>query len=319
MWAAVAGGSVSATAGEARAQSVPAGAPSAAVGAAAPQEEIDDPKVARRLKTRNVPPAPAASAARSPAAAPVAPVASAARAVTSAPVAPAASVPVAASPGSGGALSPPASAAPRTESPPVVETTPAIASTPEVAGGQDTLTRKMTTEEEPRSSETNVPRLKIGFRRFSFVRVGATAGPQGTSAASEPFDVLSLDFYPASSYVRFGLSAQYGAESGKLAGGGDYFFAQTFSLGAQIPGRIFTPFAEGFGGAGYMRRLQFSSSVPTAYWQFGVDAGTEIFMAKYADVSVALGYVHAVNGFTRGLSFTSVYVDTWSFKLGFGF
>ena len=293
---AAAAGWLSAT-GVARGQSVPA---AAAAGATTPQEEIDDPKVARRLRTRDAAPAPVASAASPRAMSPAAPTVSVPTAAASAPP-------------------PPANVAPRTEVPRVVEATPAaLPPAIEAAGGQETLTRKLPADEEARSSD-NVPRLKIGFRRFSFVRVGATDGPQATAAASEAFNVLSLDYYPASSYVRFGLSAQYGAESGKLMGGGDYFFAQTFSLGGQFPGRVLTPFAEAFGGAGYMRRLQFASSVPTAYWQFGVDVGTEIFMAKFADVSVALGYLHPVNGFTRGLSFTSVYVDTWSFKLGFGF
>jgi hypothetical protein len=202
---------------------------------------------------------------------------------------------------------------------PVETATPPPPSQPSAVGGPDTITRRVSPGEAAPSSETNTPRLKIGWRRFSFVRVGASDGPSATSAASEPFNVLSLDFYPASSFVRFGLSAQYGSESGKLMGGGDYFFNQTFSLGMQMAGRTFTPFAEGFAGGGYMRRMQFGSSVPTAYWQFGVDVGTEIFMARFADISVALGYMHPVNGFTRGLSFTSVYVDTWSLKMGFGF
>jgi hypothetical protein len=118
--------------------------------------------------------------------------------------------------------------------------------------------------------------------------------------------------------VRFGLSTQYGAESGKLGGGGDYFLAETFSLGAQLPGDVVTPFAEGYAGGGYMRRRQFGSTVPTAYWQYGIDVGAEFFLSRSAFVSAAVGYLHPVNGFTRELGFTSVYVDTWSFKLGFG-
>lgn len=289
-----------AAAGESRAQPAPAASPQAGLSTAT-QEEIDDPKVARRLKTRAAAPAPAASA-------PIAPIVAPVTAPVSAP-APASSAP-----------SPPPSVARRIDTATMPDAKPAAPpSAAEAAGGQEVLTRKLTTVEDARSSGVNVPRLKIGWRRFSFVRLGATDGPQATSAASEPFNVLSLDYYPASSYVRFGVSAQYGAESGKLMGGGDYFFAQTFSLGGQFPGRVLTPFAEAFAGAGYMRRLQFASSVPTAYWQFGVDVGTEIFMAKYADISIALGYLHPVNGFTRGLSFTSVYVDTWSLKIAFGF
>jgi hypothetical protein len=41
-------------------------------------------------------------------------------------------------------------------------------------------------------------------------------------------------------------------------------------------------------------------------------------MSTHGYVSVALGYLHPVNGYAREQSFTSVYVDTWSFKLGIG-
>lgn len=292
--------------GAARAQ---APSPAAVTGAPAGQEEIDDPKVARRLKTRAV--APASSAA-------VAPVATSPPPPSTPPSPSVARVP---------APIPPLAPAPSIETPrsapaPALAAVPApaVAATPvPTVAGEEAITRRVEVPEPSGAGQPNVPRLKLGLRRFSFVRVGASDGPLATTAASEPFNVLSLDYYPASSIVRFGLSAQYGAESGKLTGGGDYFLAQTFSLGMQFAGNVFTPFAEAFAGAGYMRRLQFQSSVPTAYWQFGVDVGTEIFMSRYADVSVALGYIHPVDGFTRGLSFTSVYVDTWSLKLGFGF
>ena len=77
------------------------------------------------------------------------------------------------------------------------------------------------------------PTIGIGYRRFSFVQVGATPrGSQNGVAASEPFDSLSLDFYPISRLVRFGLSTQYGWQSGQFgSGNGDYFIAQSASLG----------------------------------------------------------------------------------------
>jgi hypothetical protein len=175
-----------------------------------------------------------------------------------------------------------------------------------------------------RPAGPGVPHIKLGFRRFDFVRVGATTpGSSDGTAASEPFDVLSIDLYPVSSYVRFGTSTQYGWQGGSLSGG-DYFIAQSFSLGAQLPHRQITPFAEGFVGGGYMRRVQFDRSIPTAYWHLGVDAGAEIYMSRLAYFSVALGYLHPVNGFaganlaTGSESFISVFVDTWSFKLGIG-
>ncbi|HVR02020.1 MAG TPA: hypothetical protein VMT47_07805, partial [Polyangia bacterium] len=74
----------------------------------------------------------------------------------------------------------------------------------------------------PRAPQARrTPGLKLGYRRFTFAQVGAsaTAGP----GADEPFDVLSLDFYPISSSWRLGLSTQYGWESGTFRQGGDAF------------------------------------------------------------------------------------------------
>ena len=60
----------------------------------------------------------------------------------------------------------------------------------------------------------------LGYRRFSFVQVGATPPGSTTGApAGEPFDSLSLDFYPFSRLVRFGLSTQYGWQSGQFGSG----------------------------------------------------------------------------------------------------
>lgn len=234
-------------------------------------EEIDDPKVARRLKRRVLFPVEA-----------------------------------------------PAVAAPPT----VVAA--ALAPAPTAHAG--TLREETTIVREPgaapppaTSSDRKVPRLKLGYRRFSFVRPGTTnPGTTTGAAASQAFNSVSLDLYPLSWYVRMGLSTQYGWESGRFNSGGDYFIAQSFSLGGQLPGQTFTPFFEGFAGGGYMRRVQFERTIPTAYWQLGVDAGVEFFLARYAFISAALGYLHPVNGFARETSFASVYVDTWSFKLGFG-
>ena len=189
----------------------------------------------------------------------------------------------------------------------------------------------------PRSGEPSVPRVGLSFRRFSFVRVGATApGSTTGTAASEPFNSLSLDLYPLSTVVRFGLSSQYGWQSGAFGGSGDWFLAESFTLGGQgpillgqgAPFRQITLFGEAYAGGGYMRRLQFDTTIPTVYWQFGVDAGADIFVARHGFVSLAFGYLHPVNGFattkmTSGIvtsaAFTTVFVDTWSFKVGIGF
>ncbi|HET6148707.1 MAG TPA: hypothetical protein VFH68_14320 [Polyangia bacterium] len=163
------------------------------------------------------------------------------------------------------------------------------------------------------------PTIGLGYRRFSFVQIGATTGSGAGAAASEPFDSIALDFYPISRTLRFGLTTQYGWQSGRFdSRDGDYFIAQSVSLGVQHPGPTITPFAEAFAGAGYLRRFQFDRTIPTAYWQFGLDAGANLFVAEHGYVSLALGYLRPVNGFAKMQSFTSVYVDTWSLKLGFG-
>jgi hypothetical protein len=162
-----------------------------------------------------------------------------------------------------------------------------------------------------------LPRLKLGFRRFDFIQVGAAGSNSGT-AASEAFNSLSIDVYPLSTVVRVGLSTQYGWQDGQFATGGDYFAAESLSVGGQYPfGRV-VPFAEGFGGVGYMRRLQFERTVPTVYWQFGVDVGAELYFARMGYVSAALGWLHPVNGYAEVQTFRSVFLDTWSFKLGVG-
>ena len=169
------------------------------------------------------------------------------------------------------------------------------------------------------------PRLKLAYRRFTFAQVGRTSasGP----GLDEPFDVLSVDFYPVSSEWRFGLTTQYGWETGTFRQGGDAFIAQSVSLGVQSPGPVFTPFVEGYAVAGLMQRTKKDlmpstgtglNSVATAYGQIGVDVGTEIFLARHFCLSAAIGFIHAGNGFVKDAVFGSFSVDALSFKLGIG-
>ena len=133
----------------------------------------------------------------------------------------------------------------------------------------------------------------------------------------QSFDSVSLDVYPISWYLRVGLSTQFGWENGRFDRTGDYFIAETASVGFQVPGR-FTPFIEGLAGAGYMRRKLGTSDLASAYWQLGVDVGVEIYVASRSYVSLAAGYLHPVSLFLDQQSLTSVKVDTWSLKLGLG-
>src|SRR5262249_48298074 len=148
-------------------------------------------------------------------------------------------------------------------------------------------------------------------------QIGAAGSPSGT-AATEPFNSVSVDVYPLSSLVRVGLSSQYGWQASSGLTSGDFFAAESLSLGVQLRGPKIVPVAETFAGIGYMRRVQFDRTVPTAYWQLGLDLGAEFFFARNGFVSVALGYVRPVNGFVVMQTFTSAFVDTWSFKLGVG-
>jgi hypothetical protein len=246
------------------------------------EESIDDPKVARRLGTRiSVPPAPKS---------------------TEAPAGPPPSAPV-------------VKRAPR---PAAAPPPPPVAPLPiEGEGGVPAIERPYTPPAEAKFEPT-LPRLKLGWRRFEFVRIGASNTSNGV-AEPESFNNLSVDVYPVSRTIRVGLTSAFGWQSGKFLVEGDYFATQTVSLGLQYRdfGRV-VPFAEGFAGVGYMRRLQFDRTIPTAFWQFGVDAGAEVYLARVGYVSLALGYLRPINGFAKRQQFTSVFVDTWSFKLGIG-
>jgi hypothetical protein len=256
-------------------------------------DDIDDPKLARRLKSRTTLAVPGEAAAP----------------VASPPTSPFASMP--------------ATPVVPTPVPVVTVSTDTARATPTATAGADLVSSGTPPAGVAATAPRDVgktPTIGLGYRRFSFVQVGATGSGAGNgSAASEPFDSVSLDFYPISRLIRFGLSTQYGWQSGQFGGGnGDYFIAQSASLGLQAAGPVVTPFAEAFAGGGYMRRFQFDRTVPTAYWQLGLDAGASFFLGDVGYVSVALGYLHPVNGFVQETSFTSVYVDTWSLKLGIG-
>jgi hypothetical protein len=162
--------------------------------------------------------------------------------------------------------------------------------------------------------------MKLGYRRFLFSRVGTATETMPTTlgpSTPESFESVSIDLYPMSWYLRVGLSTQFGWESDKFDRSGDYFLAESGSVGFQIPGR-FTPFVEALAGAGYMRRIQSGTSSPSGYWQTGIDAGVEIYVANRAYASLAVGYLHPANLFVMQQSLMSVKADTWSLKLGFG-
>ena len=251
--------------------------------AAAAEESIDDPKLARRLGTRIDWVSPPGAATVNP----VGPAATGpgAPAISGAPSAPPPGPPPAPPPGA------------------PVAATPGVSPVP---GGS--------APGEP-AFQPVLPRVQLAFRRFDFVRIGAS--DSSGLAASEAFDALSLDVYPMSSLVRLGLSTAYGWQAG-MTSNGDYFATETASFGPQLDfGRV-VPFAEALAGIGYMRRFQFDHTVPTVFWQLGIDLGASVYFARIGFVSLALGYLRPVNGFLRTTSFETVYTNTWSFKIGIG-
>ena len=162
------------------------------------------------------------------------------------------------------------------------------------------------------------PRLKLAYRKFSVASLPtATTTASGTALSPEAFESLSIDLYPMSWYLRVGTSTQFGWHKGQFDRSGDYFFAQSFSSGFQIPGRI-TPFVDALAGAGYMRRLQADGSLPTLYYQAGIEAGVEIYLASRAYTSIALGYLHTGNFFVQNSALSSVKQDSLALKFGFG-
>lgn len=164
---------------------------------------------------------------------------------------------------------------------------------------------------------TRVPRLMLGYRRFTFAHVGAkaTSGP----GVAEPFDVVSFDFFPISNTFRLGLSSQYGWQEGTFRQNGDVIIAETVSLGFQSPGPWFTPFIDGYAGVGLMQRTNAGlNSQATLYDELGVEAGADLFLSRYFFLSAAIAYIHAGDAFVKANTFGNFAVDTWAFKLGFG-
>lgn len=161
------------------------------------------------------------------------------------------------------------------------------------------------------------PRLELAYRRFSLGAIGTTGTAAAAATGPEAFESLSLDAYPISRILRVGTSTQFGWHDGQFDRSGDYFLAQSFSSGFQIPGR-FTPFAEALAGAGYMRRVQSDSTLPGAYWQVGIEGGVEVYVVGRAYTSVSVGYLHTDNLLLLQHSLSSVKQDSWVLKLGIG-
>ena len=158
------------------------------------------------------------------------------------------------------------------------------------------------------------PILQLAWRRFAVGRAG-DAMPGDNSA----MDGIMIEWYPISSFVRFGLGTEYARESSARADH-DWYLAEHLTLGLQRPG-VVTPFIEGSVGAGYFKRTVVSQEQPTAIWEFGANAGVLLHFHGPAFVSVAAGWVHPVwlLASVDQMSFTQVYRDSFAIKLGLGF
>jgi hypothetical protein len=194
--------------------------------------------------------------------------------------------------------------------------------TPATAPGADVVVRPAPSS--PPEHPGYVPHMKVAYRLLPFSQIATTGLGAG---ADELFHVVSLDLHPISSRWRIGLSTQYGWESGTFRQGGDAFFAESLFVGGQIPGPTFTPFFEVIGTGGFMQRSHHPGVLSTkasALAGLGIDVGTEVFMARFAYLSFAIGYMHGVNWWGKiadknGVgTLESMAVDTWTLKVGFG-
>ena len=294
-------------------------------------DEFDDPKLARegvvpvaRVAPSGAAPTPPPVAATPRAPAPVAAPVPVPPPPAKAPTEAQPTEPQPAAPPPPAAKPPQPAAAPALETPSPPDAPPSTSSEGKAATGASVDLKATARSEAPTPVVQShgpwpyAPRLKLAYRRFPFSRIAAvSAAGVTTSAVPESFESISLDAYPMSWYLRVGLSTQFGWESGQFQRTGDYFFAESASVGFQLPGR-FTPFVEALAGAGYMRRRQPDSVLPTAYWQLGVDAGVEIYFANRAYGSLAIGYLHPANLFFAERNLQSVNLDTWSLKIGIG-
>jgi hypothetical protein len=166
----------------------------------------------------------------------------------------------------------------------------------------------------PDKMDRQAPILQLSWRRFNIGRAG-DAMPGDNSA----MDGVMFEWYPISSYLRFGLGTEYAREHSDRSEH-DWYLAEHLSLGLQKPGPI-TPFIEGSVGAGYFKRYVVSQEQPTAIWEFGADAGALFHFSGSGFVSLSAGWVHPVWLLVSvdQMSLTQVYRDSFAFKLGLGF
>ncbi|HVV52446.1 MAG TPA: hypothetical protein VHO06_22455 [Polyangia bacterium] len=147
----------------------------------------------------------------------------------------------------------------------------------------------------PPAAQPN-PRLKLSFVRFAIGNLDGSA---------IPLDALHVDVYPLSRrWVRAGLELEGGLGDATYMGDRARLADLLLGLnaGVQLPGRI-TPFVEGrlAGGAlsGHTEGpitvdgLVVTQAAATTYlYEFGVDAGAELYVVGRSYLSLSLGWLH---------------------------
>jgi hypothetical protein len=188
-------------------------------------------------------------------------------------------------------------------------------SPPRVAADEDDP--KLARSASPRSRfhpDHQVPRFKLSYRRLT------TAGLEGSPIG---FNGGELDVYPASGYLRFGLSAEGGASASYSA----WYSMVGAALGFQYPWRV-TPFVEGRFSAGLIGATLMGQSAVSYIYVGGIDSGIELYLGGRFYLTAAAGWAHPV---FRGVDVQQLLAyptatpvlkdfaaDTFTFKLGFG-
>jgi hypothetical protein len=152
------------------------------------------------------------------------------------------------------------------------------------------------------------PRLKVGYRTFSVAEMG------DRSARYHCFDA---HYYIFSGLFRAATGFEGSYEDTPRS---SFILALNLAAGVQYPSRI-TPFLDFIFGAGAYRRDIVETDLVGFTYQFGIEAGTEVFIAGGVFVSAALGWRRQTfrYGGNDQVETVLVYFDSLTVKVGLGF
>jgi hypothetical protein len=125
------------------------------------------------------------------------------------------------------------------------------------------------------------PRFKLGYRYLQLASL---------NGGTVPAHAATLDFYPLSNLIRFGLSTEAGFTNDAY---GMWYLAEGASLGLQWPARV-TPFIDGRFIAGLIAGTVLGHSAVSYLYGGGVEAGVEVYYARRFYVTIALGWMHPI-------------------------